>query len=195
MNNQCSISNSYTLVFMRNEKRNIVIGIILGLILLIISGLLDEITNEVYSSVGELITYKWLINIILILILCIILIIYHYRNSAKREIKEILESQKVLTDSTIPKEEEELDPKEIEETYKYILENLSKDEKELLREFMDNDTKTRSFSLRDGVAMGLKSYNVLYISSNYTRGLKLMFPFNIQPWAWEMLKKNPKYLK
>ena len=195
MNNQCSISNSYTLGFMRNEKRNIVIGIILGLILLIISGLLDEITNEVYSSVGELITYKWLINIILILILCIILIIYHYRNSAKREIKEILESQKVLTDSTIPKEEEELDPKEIEETYKYILENLSKDEKELLREFMDNDTKTRSFSLRDGVAMGLKSYNVLYISSNYTRGLKLMFPFNIQPWAWEMLKKNPKYLK
>jgi cytoskeletal protein RodZ len=162
---------------------------------LIISGLPDDITNEVYSSVGKLITYKWLINIILILILGIILIIYHYRNSAKREIKEILESQKVLTDSTIPKEEEELDPKEIEETYKYILKNLSKDEKELLREFMDNDTKTRSFSLRNGVAMGLKSYNVLYISSNITRGLKLMVPFNIQPWAWEMLKENPKYLK
>ncbi len=60
---------------------------------------------------------------------------------------------------------------------------------------MDNDTKTRSFSLRNGVAMGLKSYNVLYISSNITRGLKLMVPFNIQPWAWEMLKENPKYLK
>ena len=180
---------------MENDKRNIVITIILGLIFLIISSILSDITKDVYSFVGEFITYKWLINIILILILCIILIAYHNRSSSKREIKKILDDQNMFAESKITKEEKEPDLVEIELSNKRLLANLSKDEKELLREYIDNDTKTRNFSIRNGIAMGLKSYNVLYISSNITRGLKLMFPFNIQPWAWEMLKKNPKYLK
>ena len=180
---------------MQNEKRNIVISIILGFIFLFVSSLLIDITNEIYSSIGKFITYKWLINFILILLLSLILIIYHYRNTTNRGAGEILKNQRMFTESTVTKEEEELSPKETEETNKYLLENLSKDEKELLREYIDNDTKTRNFSYRNGVAMGLKSCNILFISSNLSRGPRLMFPFNIQPWAWEMLKRNPKYLK
>ncbi len=180
---------------MENEKRNIVIGIIPGLIFLIISSILNDITKDVYSFVGEFITYKWLINIILILVLCIILIAYHNRNSSKRDIKKILDEQNMFAESKITKEEKELDLVEIELSNKRLLANLSNDEKELLREYIENDTKTRDFSIQNGIAMGLKSYNVLYISSNIPRGLKLMVPFNIKPWAREMLKENPKYLK
>lgn len=189
------LSISYTLGQMQNEKRNIVISIIIGFFFLIISSLLTNITDDIYSSVGKIISYKWLINLILILLLSLILIIYHYRNSSKKVMDEILNNQKGFAESTIPKEDKELDPKEIEENHKYLLENLSKDEKELLREYIDNDTKTRDFSIRNGIARGLQSCKILYISSNISRGPKFIFPFNIQPWAWEMLKKNPKYLK
>ena len=121
---------------MKNEKRTIVISIILGLIFLIISSLLADITNDMYSSVGKFITFKWLINLILVLLLSLILIIYHFRNSSKRQMEEILNNQKGFTEPTMPNEDEELDPLKNEETYKYILENLSKDEKELLREYI-----------------------------------------------------------
>lgn len=180
---------------MENEKRNIFISIILGLILIIISSSLGDITNDVYSFVGEFITYKWLINVLLILVLGILLIIYHYRNYSKRGGKEILDNQNTFSESKILKEEKELDQVQIQFRNKRILANLSKDEKELLREYINNDTKTRTFSIQNGTAMGLKAYNVLYMSSNITRGRSLMFPFNIETWAWEMLKENPKYLK
>lgn len=178
---------------MEKEKINIIIALITGVILIIISSFYVSLTDEVYLYIGKYIGYKWLINIILLLVLIIFLIKYYYKKTYHSSIEK--ELSKINLSENQNEIEKELSPKEVEETYKYILKNLSREEKELLKEYIDNDTKTRRFSINNGVAMGLKSMNVLYISSNISRSPAMKFPFNLQPWAWEMLKENPKYLK
>ena len=180
---------------MAKEKPNIIIALIIGLILIILSSFFTSITDSIYLAIGEFITFKWLINIIFLLVLLIFLINYYYKKTIYSSLgKEIIKINS--SKSNIKKEiENNLSQSDIEETNKYILRQLSTEEKLLLKEYIDNDTKTMKFSIRDGVAMGLISVNVLYISSKFGRGLKAIFPFNLQPWAWEMLKKNPKYLK
>ncbi len=63
------------------------------------------------------------------------------------------------------------------------------EEKELLRGYLQKDSKTIILPVNDGVVMGLMNAGVLRPvtrESQYGRT-----PFNIEDWAWNYLKKHP----
>lgn len=66
-------------------------------------------------------------------------------------------------------------------------------EKEALRPFIFEDEASRDFAVNDGVAGGLHAKRILYPSSNMGMGFE--FPYNMQPWARQYLKKHPKLLR
>jgi len=74
------------------------------------------------------------------------------------------------------------------------LHDLTIEEKELLAEYIDNNTRTTSIKYSNGVAKELESSMVIRRASNMAH-YHDVFPYNIQPWAWEYLSKNPELLK
>lgn len=82
-----------------------------------------------------------------------------------------------------------------ERGYMGVLRDLSEDERDLLREYIHNNTKTQSFPISHGVASGLECQGVLFRASNASHPGSVSFPYNIQPWAWHRLKKHPELLK
>ena len=67
-------------------------------------------------------------------------------------------------------------------------------EKKILSKYIDNNTRTEYFNFTDGVILGLVHEHVLYRTSNISDNPPV-FPFNIQPWAWDYLRKHPELLK
>jgi hypothetical protein len=78
--------------------------------------------------------------------------------------------------------------------YQKRLHDLTIEEKELLSEYIDNNTRTASIEYSNGVAKELESAMVIRRASNLSHHYNV-FPYNIQPWAWEYLTKNPELLK
>jgi len=73
------------------------------------------------------------------------------------------------------------------------LEDLTRAEKEILRGYIENDTMTQTFDCRDGSVLALENEHIIYRASEI--GMESMdFPFNIQPWARQYLKRNPGLL-
>jgi len=72
------------------------------------------------------------------------------------------------------------------------LRNLTEDEKEALREYINSNRRTVQFSMSEGVAGGLEAKKILYRSSNLG-SLGDYFPYNIQDFAFDYLIKR-KYL-
>ena len=73
------------------------------------------------------------------------------------------------------------------------LSNLARDEKEFLRIYIDEDQSSLSVPLSHGVASRLAGMRVLVRTSqlsNYSGD----FPYALQPWAREVLLKNPQFL-
>ena len=80
-------------------------------------------------------------------------------------------------------------------TYKYILKNLSDEEKVYLKRFFDKGQTAIVFSMVDPVAQKLKTFRVISQPSGTSmapRGMSLGF---IQPWVFEVLRKHPEYLE
>ena len=70
------------------------------------------------------------------------------------------------------------------------LHDLTPAEKQILCGYILANQRTQYFHMEDGVPMGLVSEKILFVST--TMGSVLHgFAFNIQPWAWEYLSKNP----
>jgi len=76
---------------------------------------------------------------------------------------------------------------------KYYLKNLTPQEKEILKRYIDNNTQTCYFDIRNGIVGGLTQKGILIQSTNF--GTPRKFAYNIQPWAYEYLKKYPKLLE
>lgn len=74
------------------------------------------------------------------------------------------------------------------------LANLTNEEKEILRGFIFQQTRTQKLSVMSGVVKSLEHENIIYQSSNLGR-LFEGFAYNIQPWAWEYLNKNKELLE
>lgn len=73
------------------------------------------------------------------------------------------------------------------------LHSLTEDEKDCLRPYIEQQTRSQCFSMHDGVAMGLQQRKIIVrISSIGLPGSNFSFPFQIQPWAWEYLNKHPE---
>ncbi len=88
-----------------------------------------------------------------------------------------------------------IDEDDILQEQKYILENLSSDEKSILRQYTENDSASLQFSIQNGVVMGLKTKMILFMPSKLARGTSMITSFNMQPWVKEFLKKRPKLLE
>lgn len=73
------------------------------------------------------------------------------------------------------------------------LHNLTAKEKEILRGYILNNTRTQDLLVQDGVVQGLVSENIIYRSAN-SGTMMGGFAFNIQPWAWSYLQANTKLL-
>jgi hypothetical protein len=73
-----------------------------------------------------------------------------------------------------------------------ILKRLTPVEGEYLVKYTFKQTQTAYFAPSDGVVGGLESKGILYRSSNLGRVHE--FAYNIQPWAYEQLRKNPQIL-
>lgn len=73
------------------------------------------------------------------------------------------------------------------------LHHLSEPEKEILRGYIEGQTRTQYLSMHDGVVGGLQTERVLFRAAVLSRGWD-SFAYNIQPWAWDYLNENPKLL-
>jgi hypothetical protein len=69
---------------------------------------------------------------------------------------------------------------------------LSLPEQSLLAEYLDADSTTQCYFIGDGVVAGLIGKGILYRASNVGRPGLASFDHNIQPWAWEYLKRHPE---
>ena len=74
-----------------------------------------------------------------------------------------------------------------------FLYTLSPPEKAVLKQYIDRNTSTVSFTIGDGVVGGLVKKRILWQSGNASTGF--YFDYNLQPWAWEYLQKNPRLVQ
>ncbi|MBN9094634.1 superinfection exclusion B family protein [Pandoraea sp. XJJ-1] len=72
------------------------------------------------------------------------------------------------------------------------LTTLTPDEKAVLVPYIRNQAASIDYSLNDGAVRGLEGKGVLYRASSVSYGLN--FPFNMQPWAREILVAEPELL-
>ena len=82
--------------------------------------------------------------------------------------------------------------KEGERIHQEIMDSLSGAEKEQLKKYIDDKTKDMILSQFDGTALGLEKKGVLFISSEYP---DYQLIFNMNDWAWKLLRAKPNLLK
>lgn len=72
------------------------------------------------------------------------------------------------------------------------LQCLNPSEKEVLRYYIQNQTRSQSLPLQDGTVNALQREKIIIRGSSI--GSMRGFDFIIQPWAWEYLNKRPESL-
>ena len=73
------------------------------------------------------------------------------------------------------------------------LNDLTREEKEILRGYVEGNTMTQTFDCTDGAVLALENEHIIYRASELSQGFT-DFPFNIQPWARQHLNKNARLL-
>ncbi|MEI6326807.1 MAG: super-infection exclusion protein B [Candidatus Roizmanbacteria bacterium] len=74
------------------------------------------------------------------------------------------------------------------------LDHLSPEEKSIIREFISKETKTLYLDKESGVVGSLELSKIIYSGSSIGTDLN-SWPYNLQPWAWEYIHKNPKVIE
>lgn len=72
------------------------------------------------------------------------------------------------------------------------LHNLTAEEREILRNYIGNGTRTQELDIASGVVNELENDFIIYRSSNI--GHLSGWAYNIQPWAWDYLNKHPELI-
>ena len=75
---------------------------------------------------------------------------------------------------------------------KQRLHNLTGEEREILRNYIGNGTKTQYLDMQSGVVHEMENDFIIYRSSNI--GQLQEWSYNIQPWAWYYLNEHPELL-
>ena len=70
-----------------------------------------------------------------------------------------------------------------------MLNDLTKEEKEILNKYIEGNTKTQYLYYTNGVVRGLELQLIIFKATQISVG-GTKFPYNIQPWAWEYLNQN-----
>jgi len=74
------------------------------------------------------------------------------------------------------------------------LSDLTAQEKDILRHYILKRTKTQVLPLENGVVAGLEAEQIIVRATTISRS-GTNFAYNIQPWAWEHLNKNPNLIE
>jgi len=69
------------------------------------------------------------------------------------------------------------------------LHRLSVEEKQILRAYIEGQTRSLMLDIASGVVNGLEQETIIYRSSSLGH-LMSGFAYNIQPWAWDYLNKH-----
>lgn len=88
-----------------------------------------------------------------------------------------------------------MDKRKTWSTYKYILKNLSDDEKTYLKTFYVKKQTAILLDLTNPVVKKLQTFQVLSMSTGTSLALQGMAPGFIQPWVFEIIDKHPEYLR
>ena len=133
---------------------------------------------------------KYLIDykVPMILILLLISVLYSYILLLKNHINDIelkLSEKLNQEPSIIEAQTEKMRPSEIH----HRLHGLSEKEKELLRRFLQEDTRTLRLRFDNPIADGLRSMGILEVSSAVSTRNK--FSYTINPIYWDHLKIRP----
>jgi hypothetical protein len=73
------------------------------------------------------------------------------------------------------------------------LRDLTRTEKEILKDYLEQDSMTQAFDCRNGSVIALENEHILYRASEISLE-DLNFPFNLQPWARQYLRQHPELL-
>lgn len=123
------------------------------------------------------------------IIVIIILLLYSYILLLKSHIEEIEQkySETINQQSSLDQsvQTDKLRSSEIH----HRLHSLAEKEKELLRRFLQEDTRTLRLRYDDPTADGLRSIGILEVSSVVSTMRK--FSYSINPIFWDHLKKRP----
>lgn len=86
--------------------------------------------------------------------------------------------------------------KNIKKDRKKTLENLTNDEKLVIREYIFDGRTSVSGSIGDGIFGGLEAKDIIFRASQVGKfnGYNFAFDYNLQPWAKELLEKNLCFL-
>ncbi|MFV1977614.1 MAG: superinfection exclusion B family protein [Candidatus Scalindua sp.] len=91
-----------------------------------------------------------------------------------------------------------IEEKRLIDAAKKRVSDLTPEEKEVLRTYIDKNTRSCDLNIQNGVVSGLMSAGFLVlafkVSYGGTRG-SYTFPVNISDWAWEFLRNHPEILK
>ncbi len=80
------------------------------------------------------------------------------------------------------------------ESRKKRMNSLTPKEKDILRSYLENDSRTQAFPIQDGAVIELCNESILSRVSDIGYTGSYLFPFNIEPWAWNYLKNNSDLL-
>lgn len=80
------------------------------------------------------------------------------------------------------------------DNYKYILENLSDDERIYLKKFYDKRQTAIMIPLMDPIAKKLETFRVISKAAGTSMAPAGFCPGFIQPWVFDLLDKHPDYL-
>ena len=83
--------------------------------------------------------------------------------------------------------------KKIEKLRIQRLQKLTVEEREVLSQYISSQTRTQAFKYSDGVIRELEAFKIISRSSEIAHRFDI-FPFNIQPWAWDYLNEHPELL-
>lgn len=73
------------------------------------------------------------------------------------------------------------------------LKALTPDEKEILRYYIDNQTRSQNLDIKSGTVSNLQRDKIIVRGSNL--GTYFGFDYVIQPWAWDYLNRHPELLE
>jgi hypothetical protein len=76
------------------------------------------------------------------------------------------------------------------------LNNLTLEEKAIMRGYILKNTRTQYLRVDDGVVRGMEREGLIYMASNLGGvGFSFNFAFNIHPWAWTYLSNHQDLIK
>lgn len=83
----------------------------------------------------------------------------------------------------------------ISKMQKERLRNLTPAEKQVLRFYFVHNTRSQNLSFMNGTVRELEHLRIIYRPSNLGRGYDMQMSYNIQPFAWDYLKKRQYLLE